>query len=336
MTANKVPDNPSRTLPDDVASVITESYVSEFSVLRRDRTPVTLPMGNYPDEDGNPQVAIGLSFPWTSELARRNPKVCISYCRTTHPTSDRPPVVVISGHASVRDADLQANTDLYVWWLKERFPNMFGRLPGPMLRAMSFYLARIWVQVTPIRVRWWPDGDATGRPEQWVAPSHQDLPESDPPPQGPPAQIPSRFPSSEDWRPGLDDALARIGPPLLTVVDEDGFPATLPALAATRTEEGALLSLPPSATPAKNGRACLAFHTFEYTGGAPSQENRKFVGSIVATEEGALFTVERELVSASLASTASMIKAFYKVWQMRGRLPVEAARRGQPVPRVGG
>jgi hypothetical protein len=66
------------------------------------------------------------------------------------------PVVLVQGLATVRDADLQANTDRYVRVALAKAPEMFRGTPRFLLRRLDFYFARIWIQVTPIRLCWWP------------------------------------------------------------------------------------------------------------------------------------------------------------------------------------
>ncbi len=322
-------------VPAQVASTMQQSYTCEWSVSRRDGTPVTYPLTPYPNPSGlSVDVSIGLLFPWKAELARRNPKVCLSYCDPTDYHQRSPAVVVVKGHAAVRDRDLQANTDRYLAELMEALPRMFGNAPKSILRRLAFYLARIWVEVTPIRIHWWPDGDLTRSPELWRAPEDIHLPSSDPPPDGPPSADRSLFSSPPDWRPGLNSAIDEFGPPSLTIMDDHGWPTTIPNVSAESVSKGCLLQ--PARFPGieLEGPACLTFHEFAIDDGQPYQRNRSFTGQARSTLDGVVFEPDRQLVSASLPNKAQLAKTFYKVWRMRKRLPHEARRRRQPVPKV--
>lgn len=323
-------------LPQEVISTILQSMTCEFAVRGRDGRPITYPMAAYPGRTGTTvDLSVGLVFPWKAELARRDPRVCVSWCRPVRLKDQQMPVVVLQGHAAVRDRDLQANTDHYLKLLRETLPGMFGRLPGPVARRLGFYLARIWIEVTPLRVLWWPDADLAQPPRRWEAPATTELPTSDPPPA--PRSRPVRrslFTSPPDWRPGLDRALHRLAPPILSVVGEDGYPVTFPANHATRTADGALLDLPASAPAQARGPACITFHGFQEKAGMPFQENYSFAGVIGQASSPAPLVIERQLLHGNLPNPFAMAHTFFNIWRMRSRLPVEASRRGQPVPEV--
>lgn len=322
-------------IPDEAASTMEQSYTCEFSVMCSDGTPVTYPLTPYPNRNGlTIDMSIGLIFPWKAELARKNPKVGLSYCVPTSYHDESPAVVTVRGHAAVRDTDLQANTDRYLHELIETFPGMFAGAPKMVLRQLAFYLARIWVEITPLRIHWWPQGDFAAPPKQWDAPKDTGLPISDPAPSEPATQGSSRFTSPPDWRPGFESALEALGPPALTTVDEEGWPVTTPAVSAAAHPRGAIVQLPNGHRPVSGGPACLTFHTFKLVKGSPFQENRSFTGQLQAHGDGLVFKPNRQLVSASLPNRSALMKTFYNVWRMRKRLPSEAHRRHQPTPKV--
>lgn len=320
---------------DEAASTMEQSYTCEFSVIRRDGMPVTYPMTPYPNKNGlTIDMSIGLIFPWKAELARKNPKVGLSYCMPTTYHDESPAVVTVRGHAAVRDSDLQANTDRYLNELIETIPGMFADAPKMVLRRLAFYLARIWVEITPLRIQWWPKGDLTAPPKQWDAPRKTALPISDPAPPEPATSSSSRFTSPPDWRPGLESALEDIGPPALTTVDEEGWPVTIPTASAAVHPRGAIVQPPNGHRPVSDGPACLTFHSFKMVKGSPFQENRSFTGEIQLHGDDVVFMANRQLVSASLPNRSALAKGFYNVWRMRKRLPKEARRRHQPTPVV--
>ena len=77
-----------------------------------------------------------------------------------------PPVVLVQGLATVRDADLQANTDRYVRVSLAKAPAAFKGQPKLLLRTLDWYFTRMWVQVTPTRVWWWDSPALTS--ERWA------------------------------------------------------------------------------------------------------------------------------------------------------------------------
>ncbi|HZN78773.1 MAG TPA: hypothetical protein VFC01_03650, partial [Mycobacterium sp.] len=68
----------------------------------------------------------------------------------------------------MRDADLRANSTRYLEVSNARFPQIYASTPTAMLRGMAFYWARIWIEVTPVRVLWWPNGDLDAAPQIWM------------------------------------------------------------------------------------------------------------------------------------------------------------------------
>ena len=115
-------------------------------------------------------VSTGLTYPSKAERARRNPKVALLFSDPVGTRLSKPPVVLVQGLAAVRDADLQANTDRYLRLSKKKVPEAYAGMPAFLLTRMTWYFVRIWIQVTPLRILWWPDGDTDRQPECWEAP----------------------------------------------------------------------------------------------------------------------------------------------------------------------
>ena len=242
------------------------------------------------------------------------------------------PVVLVQGLASVRDSDLQANTDRYVALSTAKLPATTKGRPRIALRRMAWYYARIWVEVTPLHVRWWPSRDLAGAPAEWHAPEDTAAALSDPAPPGaaPPAWIAPR----RDWRPLVADALARLPFADLTVVADTGFPLCLPARHAALVADGISVRFGPGAPPLAPGPACLTIH-----GHDPQfrrQENHTVVGSLEAADGGWALRVERALGDWSLSGGSLRMPLGFlsKGPALRRRLRAEAARRDRPVPVV--
>ena len=70
--------------------------------------------------------------------------------------------MLVQGHAAVRDADLQANTDRYARVSVEKLPASVEGQPKAILRRMVFYYARIWIEITPVRIQLVGRPDAVG------------------------------------------------------------------------------------------------------------------------------------------------------------------------------
>jgi hypothetical protein len=169
--------------PEELLPLFERAVTVEYASLTRAGTPVTYPVTPYVGEDGRTlDVSTGLTYPAKAERARRNPKVALLYSDPLGSGLDGAPVALVQGLATVRDADLQANTDRYVRLGMAKLPDTYEGQPKFMLRTLAWYFARIWVQVTPTRILWWPEGRIDEPPREWTAPEGTSAPPSDPAP----------------------------------------------------------------------------------------------------------------------------------------------------------
>ena len=315
-------------LPVEVREVFDRFLVCEYASLTRAGRPVTWAVTPYVSP-GTLDVSTGLSYPDKAERARRNPRVALLYSDPTGSGLDSAPVVLVEGLATVRDADLQAGTDRYVRESLRKTTGMDG-VPWLYLRRLGWYFSRVWVEVTPETVTWWPGGDLSAEPRTWRADT-VDAPPSDPAPRGP--RAPSRTAAPVDWRPYADRGVA-LGAPVATMV-RDGRPVTVRTRAAERTDDGFTLTLP-AGVAAVAGPVCLTFHRFGP--GLEWQENVVLLGTAVpgAHDDELDVTVERALCDWSLAgSKRQRARALLGPGkELRKRVRAEAARRGQAVPVV--
>jgi hypothetical protein len=315
--------------PDELADVLAAAVTAEFAGLTRLGTPVTVPTTPYVGQ-GTLDVSTGLTYPTKAERARRNPKVALLFADPVGSSVDRPPVVAVQGLAAVRDGDLQANADRYVRDSAVKLPAATKGQPRFVLRKMAWYYARIWVEITPVRILWWPDRDLRSAPRHWTMSGDAVAPASDPSPAGHPPPAWTDPPAS--WREGASFALASLPWRDLTVVDGEGYPLCLPVARVEADPAGFSLHLGHGAPDLAGGPACITFHDHgkEFTG----QENRTFVGRL--SPEDGTFVVERALAHWSLAGGRAGVAAGFlsSGWRLRGRLRSEAARRGQAVPIV--
>ncbi|WP_123664970.1 pyridoxamine 5'-phosphate oxidase family protein [Actinocorallia herbida] len=307
------------TLP---AAVFQDAAACAYTSLTRDGRPVSWPVTPYPGPDGTIDVSTGLAYPDKAERARRDPRVALLF--------EGDPVVLVQGRAAVRDADLQANTDRYVRESAAKFPDALAGAPWFVLKRCAWYFARIYVEVEPERITWWPGGDLSRAPEVWTGPPGTAAPVSDPAPSG--GRLPGRSAPPADWRPYADRALG-LGRPLVSLTG-DGLPVTVPARAFTRTATGYDLTLP-AGIAAASGPVCLTFDRHDPD--LKWQENVVLLGRAAARGGDLLsVTVERALPDWSLPEhpLKRMVSLLTHGRQLRHRIRAEAARRGQPVPEV--
>ena len=173
------PPNPAGW-PDEVLAIVRGAITCEFATLTSDGRPVTWPVTPYLGEDGRTiDISTGLAYPMKAERARRMPVCSILFSDPVGSGLPDPPAVLVHGFASVRDRDLQANTDRYVRLSMGKVPDAWRGVPPFVIRMQRWYWARIWAQVTPIRIAWWPGGNTSGPSRTWDAPAGTRAPDSD-------------------------------------------------------------------------------------------------------------------------------------------------------------
>jgi hypothetical protein len=320
--------------PDEILGIVENSKTVEYASLTRAGVPITFPMLLFIGEDGlTLDVSTALTFPAKAQRARNNPKVCLLFSDPLGCGLDSPPVVLVYGLATVRDADLQANTDRFVNLVFQRFSDVYGQFPSILLKKMAWYFTRVWIQVTPLRILWWHGGDLSREPKTWQAPKSRQVPPSDPPPTDKVLKRWDKPPT--EWLTSAEHAVASLGKPVLTVVDSDGYPVPIRTQDASLEADGFQLTLcqiPPA--PAQ-GKACLTFHQHDEKF-ISWQENLVFVGEVSGDVKNASFKVDRRLTSISLKGSQLqiMLDLFKLGRRFAPRLKTEARRRGQAVPAV--
>lgn len=318
--------------PPGLVEVVERSITAELATLTRAGSPVTAPATPYLGRSGESiDVSTGLTYPAKAERARRDPRVALLFADPIGRTAEAP-VVLVQGLATVRDADLQANTDRYVAMSTDKLPATTEGRPRMVLRRLAWYYARIWIEVTPLHARWWPDRDLAEPAVEWSAPEGTAAPLSDPAPPGRqprPWQTPVR-----QWQEQAAEWLRRLPLCDLSVVDANGFPLCVPLAGAELDGSHVRLSMGPGAPELSSGPACLTVHGHDER--FTNQENHTLVGSLEGGPHGWQLHVERALGDWSLrGSSIRMSLGFLSKGRvLRGRLRTEAARRSQPVPVV--
>jgi hypothetical protein len=317
--------------PAELDGVFERSITCQYASLTRAGSPVTVPTTPYVN-GGTLDVSTGLTYPAKAERARRNPNVALLFADPIGTGADAGPVVLVQGHAAVRDADLQTNTDRYARLSAEKLPQTAKGQPKLLLRRMAFYYARIWIEITPLRVSWWRDRDLADQPQRWQAEAAAALPESDPAPTG--GQPPAWLEPPAQWREVATRALRELPLADLTVRDADGFPLCLPVAPGVLADDEVPVTIGAGAPQLSPGPACLTAHGHDES--FTTQENHTLIGQLVIDGDEPRLRVERVLADWSLTGNRVQIAAGFlaKGRRLRPRLKAEAARRGQPVPRV--
>jgi len=320
-------------LPDELIPLFENAITSEYASLTKGGQPITAPVTPYLNPNGRTlDVSTGLTYPIKAERARNNSKVALSFSDRTGLKIPDAPIALVYGLATVRDSDLQANTDRYVRENLRKLPTAFGPTPKFMLKGMAWYFTRIWICITPMRILWWPKGDLNAAPNEWLAPQGTVAPPSDPKPQG--EALGQWMEQPQEWREGAAYAVNKLGAPVVTVVDDKGWPVPLRTLGVQLAPDGFDLTLGKGMPLAPNGKAFLTFrvHPEVFT----SQENLMFMGDITSDGTRAHFKVERRTGDWSLKGNALTIALGFmnKGRTLKPRLEAEAKRRGQAVPVV--
>jgi hypothetical protein len=316
--------------PEGLRSLFERAITVEYTSLTAAGRPITVPITPYVKPGARTlDVSTGLTYPAKAERARRNPKVSLLFADHVGLGLVDPPVVLVQGLATVRDADLQANTDRYVRETLAKLPEAFKGQPRFVLRRLNWYFARIWIEVTPTRMWWWPSSALDQEPGMWAAPAGTLAPPSDPAPPG--KQPPAWLDPPRDWRAVARHAAAHLEQRDLSWVGEGGFPLDAPVLDLHEQPDGFRLRVDPHAPAQPCGPACLTFHTHPTS--FTNQENHTFVGEV---SEAGLFRVERLLGDVSLTGNKLGLTLGFlaKGRRLSPRLRSEAARRDQPVPAI--
>jgi hypothetical protein len=316
-----------------VLPVFDRAVTVQYASLTKAGAPIMTPLTPYLGEDGRTlDVSTGLTYPAKAERARRNAKVCLLFSDPVGSGLEAPPVVLVQGLATVRDRDLQANTDRYVRRSMEKLPEAYKGQPRFLLRRLPAYFARIWIQVTPIRIWWWPSKSLDQQPAQWRAPESTVAPPSDP---APPGKQPAAWKEPPtNWRSIIGPAIERLDQRDLAWVGADGFPLSVPVLSVRQVDDSLRLRLGRHLPALPTGPAAVTFHAHPES--FKAQENHTFVGTVRAYGEEYTFEVERALGDFSLAGNrlVSTLGFLRNLRRLQPRLEAEAARRGQPVPEV--
>jgi hypothetical protein len=319
--------------PDEVQALFERAITVEYASLTKSGVPIMVPVTPYVSADSTTlDVTTGLAYPAKADRARRNPKVTLLFADGVGSGLSKPPVVMVQGLASVRSADLQANTDRYVAASLTKLPAAYRGSPKVLLRRLAPYFARLWIEVTPIRMLLWESRSLDQAATEWLADSGITAPPSDPAPTGRPPG--AWLPPPRDWREQADHWVQDLELADIAWVGRDGWPVSVPTLAIERTDSGFGIELGAFAPDAPSGPSTLTLHT--HSPNFSTQENHTFVGTLTQSGSGLNFEADRVLADVSLRGNKirRTMDFLSKVRLLGTRLDEEAARYGQTAPTI--
>jgi hypothetical protein len=129
-------------IPRLLSAQFRAASITEFAYLTPRGEPLCWPLTPfwYPDR-GILGISTGLGYPNKAYYARRHPRVAALFGST-----------LLQGDAVVLDDDLQANTDRYIREMRQKFLSARFALNPISVKLLDFYLPRVWIEVSPVRV----------------------------------------------------------------------------------------------------------------------------------------------------------------------------------------
>lgn len=320
-----------RTIDSTIQQALLDTTESEFATLTRGGQPISNPLFHYYSPGAATiDIATGIAYPAKANRARENPKVGLLLGPAVHAYDpmaiieagapdtrklEGQPVLAIGAMAAVRDSDLQANTDRYVKLFLEQHPKI-GPADWATMKQMTNYWVRIWVELAPAVVYFWPTGRLDDeQPIVWRAPQGTTWPASDPAPKGQRSK-PASW-SAEPWRARAERVVAQFPTPILTLADAGGFPIPFPTRSARVVDEGFVVTVPKYRPWEPAGSASLSFGAYA-----------TFLGDVTPCADGLSFKVTRLI--GNLPSVFDNATA--EAQQLAERMAVELALRGQAMP----
>ncbi len=156
-------------LAPEVRAVIEEFRTCEFTTLAKDGAPITWPTVPFYDPSrGVLIVTTSIALAQKALNVRRNPKVALLFSDPTASGIQRPPAVLIQGDAVAPDrVETEISPDVAAG-----IERLFRRQPAGTVYSANrltrylfdWYYMRLRIEVTPVRIRWWPDGNFAARP----------------------------------------------------------------------------------------------------------------------------------------------------------------------------
>lgn len=150
-------------LPNEVIEVFERALVSEFSVISPDGKPITHPMlPCYDKEKGLFYFTSSVLFSRKVEYIKKNPKVSVLFSNVRGLRVEPYRTVLVKGDAKIDDSDLHHGWErlLHLWRIKEPYIDQYVKARY----AFPLFFERIIIEVSPVKVYFWPKGDTSKRP----------------------------------------------------------------------------------------------------------------------------------------------------------------------------
>ena len=293
-------------IPRLLSAQFRAASITEFAYLTPRGEPLCWPVTPYwyPDRCVL-GISTGLGYPNKAYYARRHPRVAALFGST-----------LLQGDAVVLDDDLQANTDRYIREMREKFLSARFGLNSISVRLLDFYLPRLWIEISPVRVV------AEGSVEEKRRPAKKNDHTSPSPPRLAPG-------------PHLDALLRwvrRTTPAVVALVGADGYPVITRIGVAEGPDGTVELESAPG-----TGPAALTFHT-QGLGGV--RLDALMARGRVEASDGVVRFVPRRVVGFlgrepdTRPSFLSIfpLSQFPRAGAFRETLRVELTRRGEAPP----
>jgi hypothetical protein len=156
------------SLPAEVEAVFRDFRTCEFTTVARDGTPITWPMLPFwRPETGQFMTTTSIGLPHKAFNIRRDPRVSLLFSDSTGSGLERPPTVLVQGHAVAPDT---VNTSIGAY--EKEVKLVYRRQPSgaiwssnPLLRwYFDWYFMRLEIMITPTRILWWERADISLTP----------------------------------------------------------------------------------------------------------------------------------------------------------------------------
>ena len=129
-------------IPRLLSAQFRAASITEFAYLTPRGEPLCWPVTPYWYPDRRILgISTGLGYPKKAHYTRRHPRVAALFGST-----------LLQGDAVVLDDDLQANTDRYIREMREKFLSARFGLNPLSVKLLDFYLPRLWIEISPVRV----------------------------------------------------------------------------------------------------------------------------------------------------------------------------------------
>jgi hypothetical protein len=309
--------SPTLDIPDSIARTLESSVAAEYAYFTPKGDPLCWPVTPfwYP-ERGVLAIATGLAYPNKADYAKVNSKVALCFSNLGDSRLRANRTVVVQGDAKVLDQDIQKNTDRYVRELRRKFGVARIGLNSISIRFMSFYLPRLWVEITPVRILVY--ASASSRRAKVI---------------GRPIELPARNVVSAIPKLNQREAerLAKVVQSfrraVATLEGRDGYPVITPTPASPRRDGN--LALDPGLG---QGRACLTFH--RHALGGTLLEAYIARGTMLEKSDGRSLFVPERLVPFFGNGFFFPFSLVPHMAKLRRRLMIELEQRGQPMPKL--